>query len=84
LFGAVIKGIESMKKLRLRALLARDKLYVIYKQNVHFAKTVSEIFHSFKAKGINKFVREFLCRYITNSIIGQGVMINKKITYGVK
>ena len=61
LFPGLMKRFEGMKEFSLRPFLAGNKLDIIDEENIHFSKFISELIHLFKTKGINQFVRKFLC-----------------------
>jgi hypothetical protein len=66
LLSGFVKGVEGVKKFSLSSLLSRDELNVINEKNIHLPKLVPELIHFLISNGVDKLVREFLRREITD------------------
>ena len=59
-----MQGIECEKELFLGSFLARQKMYIIDKQDVHLAVPVLEFVGNAVPDGVDQLVYEAFCRYI--------------------
>src|SRR6056297_204117 len=78
-----MKTVECMEKFFLRTLLPRQKVYIIYQENIHITILGLEFLGSVIFYRSNKFICEFFRAYVSYFKIFILVIIKKVMSYGM-